>query len=202
MLLNFRQPDVNQIQRYWQNFTSFFIVRHPFDRLVSAYRNKLENRNVHDGFYFQSLYGQTIVKKYRTRAHLEAEHIENIQKVEPTFKEFVKYLINTKIQQFDDHWKPMWLYCNICRFKYNFILKFENLEKEFLALKQYLVSSNINFPKNFTLQKINKDKLTQLTSLDIAKKYFNKLTKATIRQLYFIYQRDFELFNYDLHGFL
>ncbi len=47
------------------------MVRHPFDRLVSAFRDKLErthaNREIQDDFYFKR-YGKTIVSKYRQGA--------------------------------------------------------------------------------------------------------------------------------------
>lgn len=45
---------------------SFLIVRHPFDRLLSAYRDKLERYNKH----FDELYGKRIVEKYRPRGIL------------------------------------------------------------------------------------------------------------------------------------
>ncbi|KAA0202305.1 hypothetical protein HAZT_HAZT007743 [Hyalella azteca] len=46
----------------------FMIVRHPFDRLISAYRDKLENINVgreHGVLHFHESYGKKIVHKYR-----------------------------------------------------------------------------------------------------------------------------------------
>ena len=47
------------------------IVRHPFDRLVSAFRDKLEriktNQNMETHYYYK-LYGKDIVKTYRARA--------------------------------------------------------------------------------------------------------------------------------------
>ena len=52
------------------NETSFIVVRHPFERLVSAYRDKLERthaKNYLTDWYFKQ-YGQKIVKKYRSKA--------------------------------------------------------------------------------------------------------------------------------------
>ena len=52
------------------NETSFIVVRHPFERLVSAYRDKLERthaKNYLTDWYFKQ-YGQKIVKKYRAKA--------------------------------------------------------------------------------------------------------------------------------------
>ena len=50
--------------------TNFIVVRHPFERLVSAYRDKLERShadNYEKDFYYKK-YGQKIVKKYRQKA--------------------------------------------------------------------------------------------------------------------------------------
>ena len=52
---------------------SFIIVRHPFERLVSAYRDKLERKHAKNyltDFYYTS-YGRKIVQKYRKRALLK-----------------------------------------------------------------------------------------------------------------------------------
>ena len=50
--------------------TSFIVVRHPFERIVSAFRDKLERshaENYTTDFYYKK-YGVEIVKKYRERA--------------------------------------------------------------------------------------------------------------------------------------
>ena len=45
------------------NTASFLVTRHPFARIVSAYRNKLENRSrSHDGDYFYENYSKKIIR--------------------------------------------------------------------------------------------------------------------------------------------
>ena len=43
------------------------VVRHPLERLVSAYRSKIERNNVVEPYYYET-YGKHFVKKYRERA--------------------------------------------------------------------------------------------------------------------------------------
>ena len=45
------------------NLTAFMVVRHPFERLVSAYRDKLERNNLEEPFYYNRL-GKYFVQKY------------------------------------------------------------------------------------------------------------------------------------------
>lgn len=84
------------------------MVRHPFARLLSAYRDKLENRVAgaeHGTAHFYRKYGRKIVDKYRakksgtsvaTSSLLQPEHVVRDPAKpppaddEPTFKEFVQ----------------------------------------------------------------------------------------------------------------
>ena len=82
------------------------MVRHPFERLLSAYRDKLENTNVgaeHGTAHFYQKYGSRIVQKYRpggnktsTKSLLKpGQYLWNPSHpqpagIEPTFKEFVR----------------------------------------------------------------------------------------------------------------
>lgn len=57
----FPRPTKNELSEALTNSLSFLIVREPFERLLSAYRNKLEGyRNK-----YYKLLGEQIVKKYR-----------------------------------------------------------------------------------------------------------------------------------------
>lgn len=43
---------------------------------------------------------------------------------EPTFREFVMYLIHTDLASYgDDHWMPYYLFCTPCVVDYNIVAK-------------------------------------------------------------------------------
>ena len=88
------------------NTLTLLVVRHPFERLLSAYRDKLENSRLgaeHGTTHFYAKYGSRIVAKYRqggnktrTQSLLKpGQYLWNPQLpepagFEPTFKEFVR----------------------------------------------------------------------------------------------------------------
>ena len=45
-----------------RNMTQFVIIRHPFERLVSGYKDKIENATK---LYYFKIYGKNVIRKYR-----------------------------------------------------------------------------------------------------------------------------------------
>ena len=89
------------------------VVRHPFERILSAYRDKLEDLSrdieAREGYYY-TMYGKHIVAEYRDprdRANMTGV-------LEPSWREFVTYLLNTPATKYDEHWMPMWMLCSPC----------------------------------------------------------------------------------------
>ena len=191
------------------NFTGFIVVRHPFERLVSAFRDKLE-RYLEEPYYYEN-FGRHFVDKYRTQAIKELG-IEYFNKENnfgtpmkvlnnrrpnadlPSFWEFAQAIIDR--YKMDEHWVPIYQFCSICNptamkgFKY--ILKFEQLETEEMMFLNHvkwdvhgeqLGKLNANHPDDLPAEK-----LTQL--------YFSMLSKEQIINLYHVYELDFSLFNY------
>ena len=90
----------------------FMVVRHPFERILSAYRDKLEDISrdleARDGYYY-TVYGKNIVSEFRDKTDTNLTGI-----IEPTWREFVTYILNTPVTKFDEHWMPIWMLCSPC----------------------------------------------------------------------------------------
>jgi hypothetical protein len=192
-------------------FIGFLVVRHPFTRLVSAYRDKLERNNLADPYYYNR-FGQHFVEKYREHASkvlgidyfteknnfgtpIEVQNNGRPNADLPTFWEFSQSVIDR--YKIDEHWAPINEYCSICDIvslkAYQYILKYEKLDKE-----------EDEFLKHVKWNKILKKRLTinvnyhpnELSDMELTKVYFSCLSKDQIISLYKVYELDFVAFNY------
>lgn len=176
------------IQRILYNYTSFLMVRHPFERLLSAYRNKLED-NQASAKYFQVRIGRYIIKKYRQNpTKEELEKGDNV-----SFREFVRYLIDEKLggESANEHWKPIYQLCFPCALNYSFIGKYETFEEDSQAVLTMIGAAHVQFPRSRPSQTLNR-----------LKRYFQQLSLTEIESLYRLYEIDFKLFGYDLESIL
>ena len=110
--------------------------------------------------------------------------------IEPTFPEFVQYLIDTDLANYaDDHWIPYYLYCTPCSVRYNAVAKFETIRPD----QEYIL-------KMGGIAHLIKSKWRHMTkgkpTKTVAKKYFSTITIEQARKLYEKYKFDFELFDY------
>jgi len=169
-------------------YTKFLFVRHPFERLLSAYRNKLEQRHQDSSRYFQSRFGRRIVRRYRANAtERSLRHGDDV-----TFAEFAEFVADTRDTVFNEHWAPVDRLCRPCAVNYDFIGKHESLfqDSDFL-LRHVVGTADVKFPKG-----PDSDTSAQLV------KYFSPLRHDTVLRLYGIFHADFKLFDYGVQDIL
>ncbi|XP_014251969.1 carbohydrate sulfotransferase 11 isoform X2 [Cimex lectularius] len=188
------------------NTKKLMMVRHPFDRLLSAYRDKLENINIgreHGTHHFYRKYGAKIVQKYRKGGdkmvailkpgsyYLNPKHPKPTG-IEPTFEEFVRYLINTDLLNYaDDHWIPYNMFCTPCLVEYDYINKVETMERD-----QMFVIKDAQLGDKIKPSWIHKTSPLEVSKEHITKLYFSQLTRKQIKELYKKFELDFEMFDY------
>lgn len=193
------QPtDGEDLKKAFEGAIRVIFVRHPFARILSAYRDKMSKMDPKPREYrFRDLQ-LAIISKYRPADSPESSPF-------PTFPEFVQHVIDsTKGYQtageWVDHvkcWTPYWAQCNVCSSDYNLILKLETMSED----ERFL----INLADYEELKKRQKQEWRHLhnaTSQDLASQYFSLLTHEQVLQLHQRYLLDFQLFEYKIDDYL
>lgn len=173
------------------------MVRHPFERLLSAYRNKFES-NTTKSEWFHKKFGTEIIKALRPSASKES-----LQKGhDVTFLEFVQYLMNPEMsleynekQSWNEHWESMNGLCSPCTIHYDYIGHFENLvEESNMILDKISPERGFNYPESKYIKTADTQKEMN--------KYYEQLPFHMIRKLRRIYDMDMHLFNYSVKDML
>ena len=198
------------------NIVKFMFVRHPFERLASAYNDKFV---IHKNIPYESRADGTTVtveeayisyirdyqKKYMNMTSVDT--CLDDSSLEFKFSCFVEYVMDstrneekmTSVngQNKDIHWWPYSEMCRVCKISYDFIGHMEDLQGDI----QMLLAK---FPDNKALmelyerkKKINCTSNCEESRNDEYLKYFRQLTKSTIYRLYKTFKNDFELGGYD-----
>ena len=169
-----------QRQFMLKDFYKFMIVRDPFERLVSAYRNKfLEKTNA----ISLAALGTKLINKYR----------ENRKPVETgddvSFTEYIRHLIDTPSWKLNDHWMPYENLCRPCDVKYDFIGSIDTLERDVAYVIRQIQANETKYYAKQTSSALAKTK-------EATASFFKKLPQKYFDQLLEIRKTDFELFGY------
>uniref|UniRef100_A0AAG5DTI5 Carbohydrate sulfotransferase n=1 Tax=Anopheles atroparvus TaxID=41427 RepID=A0AAG5DTI5_ANOAO len=188
----FPRPTANELNDYISNTISFLIVREPFERLLSAYRNKLEGcRNK-----FYKLLGEQIVKKFRkvnpAKGGAKPPH-------GPTFREFLEFLVSHYRSggRFDEHWSPVYSFCTPCSINFTLIAKMETFQRdsEYIIRQAGLETLLLNKMPRYKARWITNRSTSDTRNL--IPRYFAQIDEKLLTDVLEIYQLDFELFGYN-----
>jgi chondroitin 4-sulfotransferase 11 len=114
-------------------------------------------------------------------------------KLIPTFKEFVKWLLQQDSDKDDPHWNQYYKHCALCTIKYDFVLKLDNYTS--YDIDYIFARLNIN-ENNAYLPKLEQTK-AGCTNFEETCNYFKNLSHETVVNLYEKYRIDFDMFNYE-----
>jgi len=185
----FQKPNWQGLPKFAENYTKFIIVRHPFERLVSAYYNKLVPNNPKKNPQFAEL-AKLIKSTYGS-----ANNKKDFANSYPTFEEFVDYVTNEILQnnRIDDHFRNFVPLCWPCAIDYEVIAHTETLNNDIKYLLKKLKAPN----EYYQLQKGYSKDGNRITTSEKSLKEFWKIPRHKIYRLYMAYRNDFLLFNYD-----
>ncbi|XP_017160675.1 carbohydrate sulfotransferase 8-like [Poecilia reticulata] len=176
-----------------QTYTKVLFVREPFERLVSAFRDKFESPNS----YYHPVFGRAIISRYRANA--TGSGLKTGAGV--TFREFVQYLLDAQRPVgMDIHWERVGQLCSPCLIHYDFIGKIESLQEDAdFLLRGIGAPGNLTFP-DFK----DRNPREKRTSSRITQDYFSQLNGTERQKVFDFYYKDYLMFSYpkpfpDLH---
>lgn len=173
----FRAPQLKSFERreLFETSVSFSIVRHPFERLVSAFQDKIVDQS--DGFYTRRV--NYLKLKY---GGISFAHFADM-----ILDKSVKICRQMNACRLDKHWKPFISRCGYCDVPYTVIARAETIAED----QKY-----IGHMANVTFHKIETHVSSGGSTKDLAKKYFSEMDIVTVKRLYKLYKVDFDMFGY------
>ena len=180
--LDNKKYSMQQREYMLKNYFKFLIVRDPFERLVSAYRNKLQKKA---NTYFHRILAKKIVKKYRFNYDKKVETGDDV-----TFLEYSRYLIDTEPWRVNEHWMTYERLCRPCEVNYDFIGSIETIDRDVShVMKQVQANETKYYMIRMKGQPLVKTKYSTAA-------FLKELPRSYFEQLLAIFKRDHELFGF------
>ena len=187
-------PD-DQQKQILETYFKFTFVREPFERILSAYKDKFVHLRWVD-HHMREVHGREILKNFRPNVSQSAlEKLDDI-----TFREFIQYLVtkgsNKSTPVMDWHWDSYVNICGMCAINYDFIGHYETFNQDLADFKE-AAGLSPEVAKRFDVYASNKsDTASSLLS------YYSQIPIEWIDILGRLFRANFEMFNYDFPGAL
>ena len=173
------------------DFTLFMNVRHPFDRLVSAYFDKAFPTRMYDG----EIKGfHRIIRDYALKNY-EHGNLTGLQReiYNASFQEFIDYSFFDN----DRHWHSLETFCDPCHFEYKYFLRVETMGRDSQILMSDLYPDAgpipfVNVAQKKSYSDSSTSQLIQPKTLDI----FSQLPRKTLKKLMKKYAWDLKFYGY------
>ncbi|XP_064086270.1 carbohydrate sulfotransferase 11-like [Macrobrachium nipponense] len=157
-----------------ENYKKFIVVRHPIERLASAYFGKIHHK-------------EGILEKQRLLLPFLWKTRKNATVMDITWPEFVSFVVRKRGRS-DEHWTPYESLCLPCQIDYDFILKFETLDEDAEGLLRAIgAPDDFHFPHHE--RRINASLVGQLQK---------DLTTEQMLAISHYFGNDFDMFEYSI----
>ena len=170
------------------------MVRHPFERLVSAFRDRIEDNSKYTTqawVYVPRIF--YITRPQLTKMQMFDNKNHHRLLIIPTFEEFITWLLTVPPTKYDVHWNRYFDHCGPCNINYNSIVKMDHFTQHD---EQVLMEDMGLGQLNISLQHFQQT-LGGSTNFTVTCQYFKHLSKIQVHKLYQIYKEDFLIFQYE-----
>jgi hypothetical protein len=159
-----------------QNYTKFTLVRHPFDRLVSAFNVKFNGRNRTD-----------FTQRFRKLIHQHSG-----TDIVSDFSLFLELIVEEPTLFKDVHWRDYMSFCNPCVIQYDHVMYMETLAHDIDPLLNHLTGPNgikPRLPYRYH-ERPSDNKFPEVFN------FFRNISSETVSKLLDMYGDDFNVFGY------
>ena len=175
----------------WIQYYKMAVVRHPLERLVSAYRDKLEGvikRNKLMGQH-ENYSNELKLEIFKT-IHPGRYHewlLHSSMKYHVTFNDFIQFVVDKPNADLNIHYQPVISLCNPCRVKYDFYgaHKLFNQDAQILATKLGGTAEYIPGPFHTTNE-----------TVDLLRTFYSQLSQELKEQLFKDWYSELEFYYY------
>ena len=179
---------------------SFSFVRHPFERLVSAYKNKFgENTKEFNRNYYPRVFSWWFKGERSFSSFVDLVLYQFRRSCNPNNTNASRIDTNcsdaTCEDKIDTHWRPFTFKCSYCDINYDLIGRMETWNDDLnyiirkRGLEKYISASSNQNPSNVRTEEMTKE-------------YFDTLSQKQKEDLFHMFRLDFEMFNYDAEKYL
>ena len=159
--LNLDLPDSERLLQL-RTYYKFVMIRNPLERLVSAYRNKIEPQleysahdqvkdplirryhTIKDMDLFQ-VYRRVILSNYEPQTLIRWAQAKGSYQLSVSFSSYVKWILGTEDAKLNEHFSSILINSAPCRVRYHLYLNFKNYSREVRLLVDKLNSSTDYF---------------------------------------------------------
>ncbi|KAL9964629.1 hypothetical protein ACROYT_G028293 [Oculina patagonica] len=177
-----------------KTYFKFALVREPFERLLSSYKDKFLHPRQEDRLLLER-HGRNILRNFRPNASQRS--LEQLNDI--TFREFVEYLVKKGSEWkthgvMDQHWGNYVNLCGMCDIKYDFIGHYETLEQD---LADFTAAARLSVQDSRPFKAYKHTPSNTSSSL---LKYYSQIPLEWIDILGRIYKTSFDMFGYNFPG--
>ncbi|XP_043213099.1 carbohydrate sulfotransferase 11-like [Amphibalanus amphitrite] len=181
----------SEARRRLETYTSAVFVRHPLERLVSAFREKYKAENWRRPFIFRTAVQILAHEQNRSTEQVAEEGLPP----QVTFEQFARWVadappfdpdVSYPPDALNIHWLPMHHQCHPCLLPYSLLGKFETMHEDAELLFKMTNITTVSLPK----------RTKPSSTASITGDFVKSLTPETLRRVIKHFLLDFVLFGY------
>ncbi|XP_063594838.1 carbohydrate sulfotransferase 11-like [Penaeus indicus] len=188
-----------------KNSTKVMTVRHPLERLVSAFRDKFQ-----DGRAVEKAQSDGHMRYFWKPAMVALKKGRNEEgKLQITFHEFLQYVVKEQRSSAGDpHWMRLYRLCSVCGIDFPFVMRLETYTDDLAFLVRNLGIAEVNpLERRHSLYsdtpydastRLSIDTEPAISIKNSTLKYYLDVPPNLLASVLDIYKIDMEMFHYEV----